>query len=147
MKNKKNIIGFIIISLIFYSGLFLLAHNVQAETSQAPTSIVDTSTSSHYYDGSYGLNDFIIQAIRISRMILGFVGSLALIMFIYGGFMFLTSGGSKESITKGQKAIIAATVGLIIVFSSYLIISFVLKSMGLTWSGTISIPAYQGTRL
>ncbi|MHB8903642.1 MAG: hypothetical protein ACYC40_00870 [Patescibacteria group bacterium] len=85
--------------------------------------------------GDYELNDFIILAINISRWILGIVGSLTLIMFIYGGFIFLISTGSSEKIGEAKKIITAAVVGLLIVLSSFLIIKFVLSSMGIAWNG------------
>ncbi len=92
------------------------------------------------YYGDYSLNDFVSLAINISKWILGIVGSLALIMFIYGGLMFLISAGSADSIAKAKKIIVAAVVGLIIVFASFLIIKFVMKAMGLNWNGKISKP-------
>ena len=55
-------------------------------------------------------------------------------MFIYGGFMFLISAGSADSVGKAKQIITAAVIGLIIVFSSYLIIKFTLDSMGVNWS-------------
>jgi hypothetical protein len=90
--------------------------------------------------GLYAVNDFVALAINVSKWILGIVGSLSLIMFIYGGFMFLISAGSADAIGKAKKIIIAAVIGLAIVFSSYLIIKFVLGSMGLNWEGKIEKP-------
>ncbi|MFA5155725.1 MAG: pilin [Patescibacteria group bacterium] len=89
------------------------------------------------YCGDYAVNDFIALGINVAKWVMGIVGSLALIMFIYGGFMFLISGGSSEKVEKAKKIIIAAVIGLVIVFASYLIIKFVMQSMGLTWSGGI----------
>ncbi|MFA5023907.1 MAG: hypothetical protein WC523_03045 [Patescibacteria group bacterium] len=89
------------------------------------------------YCGDYALNDFVVLAINASRWILGIVGSLALLMFIYGGVMFLISAGSSEKIGQARKIIVAAAVGLLIVFASFLIIKFVLASMGITWNGEI----------
>lgn len=85
--------------------------------------------------GDYTLNDFIILAINVSRWILGIVGSLTLLMFIYGGFMFLISAGSSDKIGEARKIMTAAVVGLLIVLASFLIIKFVLGSMGITWNG------------
>jgi hypothetical protein len=70
-----------------------------------------------------------------AKWILGIVGSLTLLMFIYGGFLFLTSAGSSEKITKANGVLIAAITGLAIVFSSFLIIKFILGSVGITWDG------------
>lgn len=89
------------------------------------------------YCGNYELNDFMLLAVNIARWILGIVGSLSLVMFIYGGFMFLISGGSADSVQKAKKIILAAVIGLIIVFCSWLIIRFVLKTLNpnINWTG------------
>lgn len=80
--------------------------------------------------GDYALNDFVQLGINVSQMVLGLVGSLSLLMFIYGGFTFLLSAGSPEAIKKAQGIIIAAVIGLAIVFASYSIIQFVLQGLG-----------------
>jgi len=92
------------------------------------------------YCGNYRLDDFISLAINVSKWILGIVGSLSLVMFIYGGFTFLISAGSAEKVAQANKIILAAVIGLVIVFSSYLIIQFALKSIGLSWSGQVEKP-------
>jgi len=96
------------------------------------------------YCGDYTVNDFVVLAINIAKWIMGIVGSLSLVMFVYGGFMFLISGGSADNVNKAKKIIIAAIIGLIIVFSSYLIIKFVLETMGVSWSGQILNPTTFG---
>lgn len=85
--------------------------------------------------GDYNLDSFVQLAVNVSRWILGIVGSLTLLMFIYGGFMFLISTGSSDKVTEARKIITAAVIGLLIVFASFLIIKFVLGSMGITWNG------------
>jgi hypothetical protein len=88
--------------------------------------------------GAYEVDDFIILAVNVAKWILGIVGSLSLLMFIYGGLTFLISAGSSDKITKAKGIIIAAVIGLIIVFSSWLIIRFVMQSLGLPgWEGKI----------
>lgn len=108
--------------------LFLTLFFGPALQAASPTSIVNTNDGK-YDTGSYELNDGVILAVRISQIILGIVGSLTLLMFIYGGFTFLTSGGSSEKVSKGKNIIIAAVIGLIIVFSSYLIIKFTIEKL------------------
>jgi len=93
-----------------------------------------------YADGSYELNDFIILGKNVAAWILGIVGSLALLFFIYGGIMFLIAGGKEEQIKKGKDIITAAIIGLILVFASYLIIAFFMRLMGLSWDGSIALP-------
>lgn len=84
------------------------------------------------YCGDYNNIDSMLGiVIKVMGIILGLVGSLALLAFIYGGILFLTSAGSKERVEKGRKAIIGAIMGLIIVFTSYTIIGFVFKSFNI----------------
>lgn len=48
---------------------------------------------------------------------------------IYGGFMFLTSGGSPEGSAKARKTLLDASIGLVIVLSAVAIIQFVASSI------------------
>ena len=65
----------------------------------------------------------------IISAVLGIVGSLALLMFIYGGLTWMTAAGGKEKIQKGKDILVWATVGLIIIFMSYAIVRFVLEKI------------------
>ncbi len=126
------------ILLISFFSLIMVAPSF---SSVARAQIIDPNASGTnggkpYEKGEYTLNDILAIAIGASRWILGIVGSLALVMFIYGGFMFLISAGSSEKIGQAKKIIVAAVIGLLIVFASYLIIKFVLQSLGLNWKGT-----------
>ncbi len=133
--------------LILNAFLFILLSSFSIVSNvHAQTSIIDPSLS-QYENGEYTLNDILTIAIQASKWILGMVGSLALIMFIYGGFMFLISGGSSDKVGEGKKIITAAVIGLIIVFSSYIIISFVIRSLGLSWSGEAVTPAKKSAAL
>lgn len=52
---------------------------------------------------------------------------LALVFLIMGGVKWLTSQGEKEGVNKARETIVAAVVGLVIIFLSYLIVNFVLN--------------------
>ncbi len=75
------------------------------------------------------LNSFLKLGINVANYILGIVGALTLLMFVYGGVMMIISGGSADKVKKGKDIIIGSVVGLMIVFGSYLIISFVSKTV------------------
>ncbi len=124
MKKNKYILSLIIVlSLVFFTTNFVLA-----------TPIVPQGDK--YETGSYGLNDFLSIAVNVSKIILGLVGSLTLLMFVYGGLMMIISSGNTEKVTKAKGILLAAIVGLAIVFASYVIIQFVMTSLGVdNWSG------------
>ena len=58
---------------------------------------------------------------RVIQGALAVSGSIALLMFLYGGIMWLTSGGNEERITKGKKVLIWAVFGIIIITSAYVL--------------------------
>jgi len=121
---------------IKYIFSLILPYVFFAETkiTKAQTSLINTGDP-NYRDGNYQLNDFIELAIRASDLILRFVGSLALIFFIYGGLMFLLSSGSKEHISKAKGILKASVIGIILVFAGFIIIRFVLSALGIDWDG------------
>ncbi len=108
-----------------------------------PAATGDTTCKDGTYCGDYAVSDLVTLAINIAQLILGLVGSLALIMFVYGGVMFLISAGSSDKIAKAKRTLIAAIIGLIIVFSSWLIIKFVADTLGaqgkFSFNGTVNL--------
>ena len=59
---------------------------------------------------------------NIIATILGIVGALALLMFVWGGLMWMTSGGNREKVQKGKNTLVWATIGLLVIFASYSIL-------------------------
>lgn len=136
--GKKVILSAAILGLVFV-GVILITQATGAQTS------IINSADPKYQDGSYGLNDFIRLALRVSQIILGIVGTLTLMMFVYGGFTLLISAGSSEKIDKAKNIMVAAVIGLAIVFSSYLLIRAVMNSLGLNWDGSTKKPTVYTT--
>ncbi|HTK60002.1 MAG TPA: pilin [Candidatus Baltobacteraceae bacterium] len=66
---------------------------------------------------------------NILKAAIGIVGALALLIFVYGGFLWLTSAGEAGKVEKGKEAMKWAIVGLAVVFSSYALVSFVLSTL------------------
>lgn len=64
--------------------------------------------------------------LRVADYAIFIIGSLAVLMVIYAGFLFITDGGSGERSTKGRKILFNVIIGIIIVVASYTIVSFVL---------------------
>ncbi|PJA46236.1 hypothetical protein CO173_03385 [Candidatus Uhrbacteria bacterium CG_4_9_14_3_um_filter_41_35] len=74
--------------------------------------------------GMCQLNDILQVVVNISVFILGISGTLVLVMFIYGGFLWLASHGNEDMVSEGKKTMTGAVVGLIIVFGAYTAITF-----------------------
>jgi len=56
--------------------------------------------------------------------VLGLVGSLALIMVVYGGFTWMLAAGNQTRVQKGKDILIWAVVGLAVIFSAYALVRF-----------------------
>ncbi len=63
--------------------------------------------------------------VNIIRMVLGFMALIFLILILYAGFKWMTSGGNAETIEKAKKIISSALIGLLIIFLAYAITAFV----------------------
>ncbi|MGI6373787.1 MAG: pilin [Patescibacteria group bacterium] len=131
MKKKK-----ILSSLLLSFLTILIIGGAMSAPVLAQNSLVDPSDEK-YKTGNYEVNDLLELVVIASNWILGIVGSLTLVMFMYGGFTFLISAGNPEKVSSAKKVIIAAVVGLVLVFSSYLIVRFVSGALGLTWEGAV----------
>jgi hypothetical protein len=66
--------------------------------------------------------------VQVIRVIFGIVALLATVMFVYGGLLFLTSGGNTERVQKGKDTLQWSVIGIVIVITSWIIIRFVLES-------------------
>ena len=53
-------------------------------------------------------------------------GVIAVIVILVAGYLFVTSNGSPQQVTRARNAVIGAAVGLIIILSAFTITSIVL---------------------
>mgnify|MGYP006055030843 CR=1 FL=1 len=67
---------------------------------------------------------------NIITWLLKIIGALALALFFYGGFQWLTSAGNDKKVSAGKDTLFWASVGLLCVFLSYIAVGFVLEVIG-----------------
>lgn len=67
---------------------------------------------------------------RIVNVFLGLSGSIALLMFVYGGFTWVTSGGSAERISQGKNTIVWSIIGIAFIFLSYAVLKYIVSVFG-----------------
>lgn len=65
----------------------------------------------------------ITEVTSIIRLILVFLGPIAIAFTIYAGFMYLTSFGNDERNQKAKRMIIGGVTGVIIVFAAYALVN------------------------
>ena len=61
---------------------------------------------------------------------------LAVIVLIYGGFLYITSAGNAEGAGKGKTAIQNALIGIVIIVLSYVIVQIVYRFVAGSGSGS-----------
>lgn len=124
MKNK-TLKSIILITLFFYPLKPIFAGQL-------------LSGISCIESGNCSLNDILEVAVKATTILLGLSGSIALLFFVYGGIIFLISGGSPDKVTKGKQIIINSVIGIVIIFTSYIIIDFTMKAMGYSGAWNVS---------
>lgn len=69
---------------------------------------------------------------------------IALIYLIWGGIKWIMSGGDKQALQTAREHVIAAIVGLVVVFLAYFIVNFILGVFGLGTGYSWTLPSLTG---
>ncbi len=72
-----------------------------------------------------GTADLESTVIKIVQWALGFLGLVAVVMILIGGFQWMTAGGNEEKVAGAKKIISAAVIGLIVILLAWAIVIFV----------------------
>lgn len=90
---------------------------------------------------NFGLNNFaaetnlgtdipLIETIaRIINILLGFLGVLAVLLVLWGGFKWMTAAGNEDQISEAKKLMGAGVVGLAIILAAFAVASFVVNQL------------------
>ena len=131
--KKKSCILFILFAFLFYIAPIALTIsqnndiisiiNISTVTAgdTALTDPLNLTYPTTAADTANPVNELIV---RVTKVVLGFVGIITLCMFIYGGLILMTSGGTEDKVKKGKNILIWAVIGLFIVLSSYVLVHF-----------------------
>lgn len=76
-----------------------------------------------------GAGDVRQTAARIINVALGFLGIVAVIIVLIGGFKYMVSGGNDEKTGDAKKLIVSGIIGLAIILSAWAITSFVISRL------------------
>lgn len=66
---------------------------------------------------------------QVIRYILGTIAVIATLMFVWGGYMMLTSGGNADQVKKAKETLAWAAIGIVVILLSWVVIRFVLASL------------------
>lgn len=91
------------------------------------------------YGAATGLggHDVRYTVAMIINALLGILGIVSVVIIIYAGMRWMTSGGNDEAIGSAQKTLLAAVIGLVIILLAYSITRFVMTNL---YQATTGIP-------
>ncbi len=74
------------------------------------------------FAGKSTLTELILYILQI---LLSFAGIIAVVMLVYGGYMYIASAGNEERAEKGRRILTNAIIGLVVVALAYTIVVIV----------------------
>ncbi len=74
--------------------------------------------------------DVRIIAVEILRYLLGFLGIVAVAVIMYAGWLWMISEGDPNKVARAKKILLNGVIGLIIMLSSFAIVSFIVNKIG-----------------
>jgi hypothetical protein len=125
---------------IVLAGWFLVPHlSVWAQTNNVATDtfgLEPIAQSTVLAD-----TDIRIVIAQIINAALVFLGVIAVLIVLYGGYLYLTSNGDEEQINQAKKLLVNGVIGLLIILSAFSISYYVLRQLsGATGTGSVPLP-------
>ena len=68
-------------------------------------------------------------AANVINIILGFLGIIAVVLILIGGFMWMTAAGNDDKVATAKKIMTAGIIGLVIVLAAFGIAKFVVNAL------------------
>ena len=111
-------------SLVTLAGTAL--YGVNSVMAQSSGFLSSTDVPGRVASATGGQASFRALILTIVDFFLGFLGLIAVLMVIYGGFLVLTSQGVPDAANKGKKILTYAGMGIIIILISFALVSTIL---------------------
>lgn len=119
--TKKNKLIIFIFGLIAFGLIadFSLAQDIGAE-------IIENNLGNTL--GSAGTDPRLLIA-RIIQIALSFLGIIAILLTLYAGFTWMSSGGDEDKISRAKQILKNAVIGLVIILSSWAITTYLISKI------------------
>ena len=117
----------ILATLVIVMTMSLMALPLITNAQNSAENLFDLNSARAIGLGNESLKDTINSIIKV---VLGFLGLLAVIIILWGGFIWMTAMGDEEKTEKAKKLIIAGIIGIIIILAAYAIAQFVITNIG-----------------
>ncbi len=132
MTKKTLIKGLVSAAMVATMVLPVIAFAQQPAGSVTPGELLPPSVGTELGSSQQDLRITIARIIRTAMSLLGIV---AVLIILYGGFIWMTAGGNDEGVSDAKKIITAGIIGLIIILTAYAIATFVINGLVTATSG------------
>ena len=122
----KNILKIMVFTILFVAQ-FVFYFPTLAQAQDEPIKLTNPLGGSSA--SPQGMTTVDVIGGKVIQTTMGVLGSITLLVFIAGGFMWLTSGGNPERVQMGTKTMLYAVIGIFIIFASYAILSIIIKGL------------------
>lgn len=111
------------------AGLVFLPVMASAQLTPESTGLAGAAAGTGLSTSCVGTECLVTIVGNVISLVLGFLGIILLVMLLYAGFLWMTSGGDSKGVEKAKNMISNAVAGVIIVAVSYAITSFVIGQL------------------
>lgn len=142
----KNLVSMAVMALIVVPA-FALALPALATAPAPATATLDpwgggavgTDPTAESLRAQTGLGDTDPREVAagVINAILGFLGIIAVVIILLGGFKWMTAGGNEDKVAEARKLIVAGVIGLIIILAAFAIARFVITNL-MTATGAVT---------
>lgn len=123
MQSILQYIRAAVFALIISTSLSAVLVHAQGGFQDGLTKVGDNAA---FTQSAIRSDEGVIGAIAdIISMLLAISGAIAVLAVIYGGFLYLTSGGNEGQAKTGQQVLTYAIIGTIVIILSYVIIEVI----------------------
>lgn len=77
------------------------------------------------------VEDLLGLGVKVADWLFSILAGLGFAFFVYGGVTMIFSFGNAEKVGQGKQILVAATIGIIIAFSAYVLVGFIVKAIGI----------------
>ncbi|MBT6069175.1 hypothetical protein HOG48_05460 [Candidatus Peregrinibacteria bacterium] len=108
----------------------LFAHMPDVFAADPGGLITDLDNPSRIAGSTQGEDSIRTLLLTFLDFFLGFLGLLAVLMVIYGGFLYLTAAGDESKTENGKKVILYSVVGIVVILLAFALVNTVLSGIG-----------------
>jgi len=65
----------------------------------------------------------------VINVMLGFLGIIAVVLILLGGFKWMTAAGNEDKVAEAKKLLAAGVIGLVIILAAFALAQFVLRQL------------------